>query len=468
MKNILLFSALVLNTFFTYAQTSVDSLKHAISLAEEDTSKVRLMAALANTLFQSETDTAIYYTEQVLSLAQRLNDKRGMGDGYHLMSDIYEVWGSYPRALDLELKALKIFETLNQPRLIGWSYMQLGNIKRELEDNNGAMEHYRKALAIMESIKHNDGVSGVSANIGRVYFNMGVLDSALVYSERAYQIMQKLKYRMHIAGIIRDIGKVHEGLGNDEIALGYYRLALRTAYEVNNLVTVASTYFELANFYNKTGLKDSSVYYGKKAIELSKQRGGKATIRDASLLLTDVYKKQGKFDSAFAYQQLAMAIKDSLSGADKFVQFQTLNYEEKLRQQELERRTNEAAEQRRRNMHYSVIAIGTITFVVLFLLLSRSIVANEKIIKFLGVLALLIVFEFINLLLHPFLGEFTHHSPLLMLLIMVAIAALLIPTHHRLEKWLTHRLVEKNKKIRLEAAKKTIVKLEGNIETNSA
>jgi hypothetical protein len=79
----------------------------------------------------------------------------------------------------------------------------------------------------------------------------------------------------------------------------------------------------------------------------------------------------------------------------------------------------------------------------------------------LGILSLLIVFEFINLLVHPYLIKVTNHSTLLMLGIMVCIAALLIPFHHRLEKWIIQRMVEKNKKIRLASAKKTIAKLEG-------
>lgn len=83
-----------------------------------------------------------------------------------------------------------------------------------------------------------------------------------------------------------------------------------------------------------------------------------------------------------------------------------------------------------------------------------------KMIEFLGVIALLIVFEFLNLLLHPFLERVTHHSPVLMLLALVCIAALLVPLHHRIEKWATAKLVEKNKKIRLASAKKTIEELE--------
>jgi len=56
-------------------------------------------------------------------------------------------------------------------------------------------------------------------------------------------------------------------------------------------------------------------------------------------------------------------------------------------------------------------------------------------------------------------------SPVLMLLILIGIGALLVPLHHRLEKWITKIMVEKNKKIRLAAAKKTIASLEGE-QTN--
>ena len=52
------------------------------------------------------------------------------------------------------------------------------------------------------------------------------------------------------------------------------------------------------------------------------------------------------------------------------------------------------------------------------------------------------------------------HTVLLMLLALVCIAALLVPLHHKVEKWATAILIEKNKQIRLAAAKKTIEQLE--------
>jgi hypothetical protein len=57
--------------------------------------------------------------------------------------------------------------------------------------------------------------------------------------------------------------------------------------------------------------------------------------------------------------------------------------------------------------------------------------------------------------------EFSRPDSDLMLLVLIAIGALLIPLHRRIEKWITKKMVEKNKKLRPEAAKKTIANLEG-------
>jgi hypothetical protein len=87
-------------------------------------------------------------------------------------------------------------------------------------------------------------------------------------------------------------------------------------------------------------------------------------------------------------------------------------------------------------------------------------VASAKVISFMCVVALLIVFEFLNRLLHPIIGSITHHSPVFMLIALVCIAALMIPLHHKLEKWATKLLVAKNAAIRLAKAKRTVEELE--------
>ena len=143
---------------------------------------------------------------------------------------------------------------------------------------------------------------------------------------------------------------------------------------------------------------------------------------------------------------------------------QDLMIQEAIRQQQLDAAKQQEAQERRANIQYAIIAITVISFILIFMALSRSIIVNERWLKFLGLIGLLLVFEFINLLLHPFLEDITHHSPVWMLLIMVGIAAFLVPIHHRLEHFIRHILTKKNKQMRLQAARKTIAELEDQVE----
>ena len=165
-------------------------------------------------------------------------------------------------------------------------------------------------------------------------------------------------------------------------------------------------------------------------------------------------------DSAYYYARLEANISAQIFSQNNINKIQALAFNEQIRLIEEEAKKTEEEQRRKQNIQFALIALGIITFVILFLLLSRRHITNTKLIQFLGVVALLLVFEFLNLLLHPFLERITHHSPVLMLLALVCIAALLVPLHHKLEKWATHKLVEKNKQVRLAAAKRTIEELE--------
>ncbi|HYJ65849.1 MAG TPA: hypothetical protein VEV62_19035, partial [Parafilimonas sp.] len=211
-------------------------------------------------------------------------------------------------------------------------------------------------------------------------------------------------------------------------------------------------------FFEKNQL-DSCIIYAKKAIAAVQNNPFTSNSIKPAKLLLDSYRGKN-VDSAFKYSELYRITNDSFLNAKAIQQTQLMTFEDELRQQKAAEEKIKADEQRNQNIQFALIAFSIITFIILFLLFSRSIVANERLISFFGVLGLLVVFEFINLLIHPWLASFTHESPVLMLLVLVLIASLLIPLHHRLEKWIKEKMIEKNKAIRLAAAKKTIEKLE--------
>ena len=466
MKRMLLLNLISFFTCYLSAQVSVksfnniDSAKQVLKSMPEDTSRVKLLQGFFNYYNESKLDSALYYTDEALRISQQLNYTWGIGRCYGNISHINIGLGNYNTALEYGLKCLRIFENLDYPDELAISYNRLGRIAREQNNLHEALNYFRKATEIDEFIPDASYKALHYTNISTIFLRLNIPDSALGYAETAYRLWRNAENKDYMSLSMGIISEVHSQMGNQGLAIEYCRLGIRQSAEVNNLHSTAQLYFKLAKIYLKSGHRDSSQYYAKKSLQLYQQLKIKQGMHEVAKLLADTFQENGQIDSAYKYQSMVLAIKDEQSSEEKINQIQNLNFEEKLRQQKIIIAKQKEAEARNINLQYSAIALGLVSFIIFFLLISHSVIANQQLIKFLGILALLIVFEFINLLAHPFLDKITNHSPVMMLAIMVCIAALLIPLHHRLEKWITNRLVEKNKKIRLEAARKTIEQLE--------
>ena len=221
----------------------------------------------------------------------------------------------------------------------------------------------------------------------------------------------------------------------------YYRASLPYLVENEDDDGQIEAMLGMAKFYRDAGQNDSCLYYARLSLAKAKGRGLQPRELQASNFLADYFKSNRNVDSTYQYQSIALTARDSMFSQDKTSQFQSLAFDENMRQQERAALQAVTEEERRINIQYGIMAIGVISFIVIFIFLSNSIIINEKWVRFLGILGLLLVFEFINLIFHSYIAELTHHSPVLMLLILVAIASVLIPVHHRLEHWLSTHII---------------------------
>lgn len=290
-------------------------------------------------------------------------------------------------------------------------------------------------------------------NIGDAYMRMNLLDSALAFTNLGYKLSLKLKNETSISTSLNNLGNIYSRLKNPAKALEYYKQSLQYFEILADDDGVCESSIGIARLFRQSGQIDSCLYYAKLSMAVGQRAGFTQRILEAGSFLADFYKEHGNIDSAFVYLQTTMTAKDQYFSQEKIKQMQNLSFDESMRQQEIATAKAIAAKERKDNIQYAIIAIGLICFVILVILLSNKIRFHEKWIRFLGVLGLLLVFEFINLYVHPFLGAITHHSPVLMLMILVIIAAILIPFHHRLEHWLVNLLLMKNKKLNLAASK---------------
>ena len=446
---------------FSQKPPNLDSLLPKIKAEKNDSARYYL-AMSALTISETNPVEDMHNSEIILLHGQKNNDLVCQVLGYCCLCYDYIAFGNKVKSLEFGIKANQTAEKSNNDRLktfakamLALTYLTMGDFEKA--------ESYNKAAMETGSKYETDIISVCAVNdMGTIYLAMGKIDSALVYTQKAYEMAIKSGINYWLTSTYLQFGSIHAAMKNSSLALNYWNLALNEANRIGSPKFVSTAYNAIAQFYYASNQSDSAKLYATRAISSVNNTAFYTLNVDPAKLLLNIY-RNSNVDSAFKYSEIYRTANDSLFNIRTLQQAQLMAVEEEARLAELKYEEEKSDEARKTNLEYTFIAIGIVSFFMIFLVFSRSYITNPKIIEFLSVIALLIVFEFFNLLIHPLLEKVTHHSPVLMLLALVGLAALLIPLHHKLEHWAVHKLIEKNKQSRLEAAKKTIEQLEKSV-----
>jgi tetratricopeptide (TPR) repeat protein len=403
----------------------------------------------------------------MLLIAQQLNNDSLLAISFNTIGNIYFFnMGDYSKALEFFFKGVPLAEKINDKRRLSSLYSDISQVFENIGNYDEQIMYIKKAeiaLPDKTSTMYDFMLVQVQINYASYFINRRQPDSSLHYIQGLNETNQRLKGKIFESVSLTLSAKAYQQRGDVELASAFFNKALAVTDSISNPYNQLSVRQAYTNFLLAGNKIENACNQAFKLMQAGQQLNNNDYKLAAAGFLKRVYDTLQNKDSAYYYLQLQYAFRDSVFSREKTNKIQSLEFSEQIRITEEEVKRINQEEQRRQNIQYALIALGIITFIILFMVLSSSIIINTKLIEFFGVIALLIVFEFLNLLLHPFLERITHHSPVLMLLALVCIAALLVPLHHKLEKWATHKLVEKNKAIRLAAAKKTIEELEKKV-----
>ncbi len=389
-------------------------------------------------LQSSKPDSALIYAQRGLELARKTGDKKGEGDCMDRIGVVLWKNGKYDRALSFLLGSLKLRESINDRMGILKSSNDIGIVYSDQSENIKALSYHFKAKAIAQSLHDKKKLSIILSNIGNCYIKLNKIDSALIFETQAYEIQQAIKDQSTLPNTLSILGDIHYKMNHTALALDYYRLSVGYALKNGDQSEIADTYNSIAELYRKSGPIDSSIFYATGALHAAKAALYPEGIYNASNLLTQIY--QGKNEHLeLLYLKTAQAAKDSMFNAERIKQVQMLSFNEAARQEEISEEQHREAAARIVNLQMIGIAIFIPFLFLVLLLLSKS-RTHRKVIEFMSVISLLLVFEFITLLIHPFVQRISNHLPVLELLILVGLAAILVPLHHRLTHWLREKL----------------------------
>lgn len=446
-------TAAVLIFFFcfnnVFAQSGkTDSLLKLLQIEKKDSNRVTLLWNLAKEYQFFKPDTTIQLAQQAQLLASRIKFIEGESRSFAVMATGQYLLGNYTAALNNYMQKLKIEEKRNSVRNYASALSNIGLMYILLSDYKSALTYLYSADSTINvaggAVKH-ELQNSILTNLGETFYRMKKQDSAKQYFSKALQIALQNKNGFYQGAAFLGLGNVYASAGKDSIALINYHKALGLLNDGTNNDMLCETAIGFANVFRKIDRQDSALHYAMLAFNIGRKDGFLSRELDAANFLSHFYKSKKNFDSAFVYMEHAGILQDSLKGQAKTREAMIISSNEQLRQTEIAEEKLRDKKARVQQLQILGICIFIPVFFIITVAVSR-IRVHINFVRSMGVVSLLIVFEFVILLLHPLIEDLMHHNKVLELLVLVCIGAGLVPLHHKLEHIVLERLT-KNKKI---------------------
>lgn len=448
---------LLFNISGSYAQKQkIDSLHKLLATTRADTSKVILMWQLADAVSMYQPDTALKMAQEALYLAKHIKYTEGESRSLGITAEIFRKIGNYPKALDFNLRKLKLEENRQNYYNLASVLMNIGIVYIFQEDYYKGLKYYFQADSVINTYNIEPFKYHIALNVGDAYYRLNMFDSSYNYFNKSLQIARQLADGDFIGTSMTGLGHCYLKENDYPFALLNYQTALKYLSAANDDDIFCEAALGLSRLLKKMNNTDSAIHYADLSLQIAKKDGFLSHELDATELLVGYYKEARNVDSAFSYMEHVYRLNDSINSRDKIKEIQIISSNEQLRQVEREVEKRTALEERSQQLQLLFIGIFIPIFFVFTIILSR-IKIPVRAVKGLGIISLLFFFEYLTLLLHPYVVEITHHTPVLEILIFVVIAAILIPAHHRMEHWLIEKLMNNASKV--QARKMKLVKV---------
>jgi tetratricopeptide (TPR) repeat protein len=442
------------------------------------------------------------YLDTALNIFQKINDIKHIATTFLWKGDIYYRLSLYADALDNFYKSLNLFHEMDDRKNLAKVYLDIGNCYEQMDSYGDVSTNVYAALKLFEEMGDKEQIANALYLIGINYMSLNDDSDALKNLQAGLKLRKELNIRVDMAQSMNALGELYTSMGNYTEALKYDSGALRIFRE---LITSAPwgipmTLFSLGESYQKIGDKadasgdkndarknfndalisfqESLKYYEgikdfssvvivenkigftqiklknysvaekcfRKSLQLPEISAYNNIFRDSYMGLSLLDSISGNYKQAYLNYKKYIIYRDSLMNEEtskKSLQakmlYESEKNEEMAKAAELKK---EALEKAERNLQLLAIAVFIPIFFVGVLLLSRTKV-RPRVVEFLGVLSLLLFFEFITDLIYPYVSRLTNENPIWEMLFLVSLAALLEPLNFKLEHWVKAHLVHK-------------------------
>jgi serine phosphatase RsbU (regulator of sigma subunit) len=259
----------------------IDSLKAALKVVKQDTSRCRALAVLAETTDEGE----------------------------------WQIYNKQLKEITLEkLKTLKESDPLFRfyKRHLA---MAVNNEAYELQnigDYDKAVEVMKEAIKIQESIGDKAGAASSINNLGAIQQRRNNFIEAMAIFEKGQKINTEIKNWRGVAFCLNQIGSILLGQGNIAGGIAYYEKALKISEQNHIKESEGASLYNIAfALYNQNEIAKAKEY-ALRSLEIREGTNEKNDLSFALTLMGRIYVKEGKFKEGIEYFEQGLKLRKEI------------------------------------------------------------------------------------------------------------------------------------------------------------
>jgi len=354
--------------------TRADSLLNAITKLNDDSVKVTHYLDLGLELLSSDSKQSIYYLDEAIQLASKINYKKGLAKAYHAkgralaqegniveailvfdksldgyqdikdktgeanilsnLGSMYFMSGNSTKALELHFESLKISEEIDNKLRIGTSLNNIGTVyHKNKSTKNEALTFFKRSLVVFQDIGQKSEMATAAVNIGGMYFLETKYDSAIYFNQLALELSDGTI----IASFpLTQLGEINAALGNFQKAYGFHSRSLEISERLDAKFEMTQGLIGLAKTQKKQEDFEGAIITLERAKLLAKNMDAKEELEEVYLNLAETQALVGDYEAAYENEINAKYIKEEIAKSSTQQMIEQLQFEFKLDKKEAE------------------------------------------------------------------------------------------------------------------------------------
>ncbi|HLX65462.1 MAG TPA: hypothetical protein VKR41_00660, partial [Puia sp.] len=317
--------------------------------------------------------------------------------------------------------------------------------KGEYDIAEGSYEH---AIQLADSIRFD--LVKIDSYFGMfdTYFKSGQYQKGMDYF-RQHPVVSDYLRRAGMQYVVDGLyADAYMDMGRYDSAAWYFDRESPEVEAKANAPAKADFYEEMGGFYKRRAMWDKAIGYYLKEEGIGKAMGDLHVLEQADENLDTLYLRANDFAKAYVYRTQHVQYSDSLRELSKATDLLKLEVDNDNRRRERAAREEVQAREHRHNVQYMGFTVGLVALFIALVMMGWLAVPTG-VIRGLGFLSFIFLFEFIILVTDRQIAEVTHDEPWKVLLIKIVLAAGLLPLHHWSEHKVIHFLSNRKKSKKL-------------------